>query len=106
MSTTVTDTAAPAQVGTIYAASWGYEQTNIDFYEVTGSTAKTVTLRPIGQHRSAEVSFMSEHVTPKPGDYTGRSFRRKVHPGGAVIIDSCSNAYPWDGRTMTQSHYA
>ena len=106
MSITVTDTTAPVQVGTIHVASWGYDQTNVDFYEVTSSTAKTVALRPISQHRSAEVSFMSEHVTPKLGEYTGGAFRRKVHPGGAVINNSCSNAYPWDGRQMTQSHYA
>ena len=33
--------------GDILVSSWGYEQTNVDFYEVVKVTAKTVTLIPI-----------------------------------------------------------
>lgn len=34
--------------GDIYVNSWGYDQTNVDFYEVVRVTASKVELRPIG----------------------------------------------------------
>ena len=33
--------------GDIFVSSWGYDQTNVDFYEVVKVAAKTVTLIPI-----------------------------------------------------------
>lgn len=33
--------------GDIFVRSWGYDQTNVDFYEVVKVAAKTVTLIPI-----------------------------------------------------------
>ena len=33
--------------GDVFVSSWGYEQTNVDFYEVVKVTAKTVMLIPI-----------------------------------------------------------
>lgn len=39
------------KVGTIYTCSWGYDQTNADFYVVTRETPHTVTLQRIAtQH--------------------------------------------------------
>lgn len=35
------------KVGDIFYHSWGYEQTNIDFYQVIAVTAKTVSIREI-----------------------------------------------------------
>lgn len=39
----------PYEKGNILYNSWGYEQTNIDFYVVTATTKMTVTIRPIGK---------------------------------------------------------
>lgn len=33
--------------GSIFYSSWGYDQTNIDFYQVVKATAKTVWLRKL-----------------------------------------------------------
>ena len=35
------------KVGDIFYNSWGYEQTNIDFYQVVKTTKKTITLKGI-----------------------------------------------------------
>jgi hypothetical protein len=35
------------QIGDIFCASWGYDQTNVDFYEVVRKTAKMIELREI-----------------------------------------------------------
>ena len=93
---------------TIYRASWGYDQTNIDYYEVVSRTAKTVQLRPIAKRLVRATGDMSELVEPIPGKYIGSAFRRKVHTEhrDAVQIDSVSAAYPWDGTPDHQTHWA
>ena len=93
---------------TISRASWGYDQTNIDSYEVVSRTTKTVQLRPIAQRLVGATGDMSEYVEPIPGQYTGGAFRRKIHPefGDAVQIDSVAIAKPWDGRPDHQTHWA
>ena len=39
-------------VGDIYVCSWGYDQTNIDYYKVVNVKNKTVNLVSIGQTRN------------------------------------------------------
>lgn len=48
--------------GSILVSSWGSEQTNVSFYQVISSTAKTVTLREIEKYRFEE--DMRGWVTP------------------------------------------
>ena len=58
-------------LGTIYVHSWGYDQTNVDFYEVTGLNGRTmVTLAPIGQDRRIATKVgMQGLTTPIPGQF-------------------------------------
>ena len=103
----ITDTTTSAiPAGAIYSSGWGYDQTNVDFYEVVSSTAKTVTLRPLAKRVTELAGFMSERVEPIPGQYTGPAFRRKNHGAGAYVsIDAVSAASVWNGSPELQSHY-
>lgn len=49
-------------VGTIFSESWGWEQTNVNFYEVVSRTEKMVTIREIGQKTVKEETAMSSYV--------------------------------------------
>lgn len=51
--------------GAILYSSWGYDQTNIDFYYVVRATEKSAWIVPMSKHSSGEVNFMAEYVTPK-----------------------------------------
>ncbi|MBF6956779.1 hypothetical protein [Acinetobacter baumannii] len=62
--------------GSILVSSWGSEQTNVSFYQVISSTAKTVTLREIEKYRFEE--DMRGWVTPKPNEFIGPAFRKKI----------------------------
>jgi hypothetical protein len=53
----------PYKVGNIVYNSWGYDQTNIDFYQVVGVTAKTIKIRQLKQ-RTVETGFMSGDTEP------------------------------------------
>lgn len=66
---TVTDL-RPIQVGDIFVNSWGYDQTNVDAYQVVRVTAKTVRLEQINMRTvSAPDSSMSARVEPARDDW-------------------------------------
>ena len=75
------------EVGDILRSSWGYDQTNIDFYQVTAVVGKRmVEIRPIGQE-IREDGFMSGTCTPEPDAFIG-SARRVAAVEGAVKVQS------------------
>lgn len=56
--------AAAAPVGTIFYTSWGYDQTNVDFYEVVSATTKMVTVAKIYAYYDDE-----RYLYPRPGAF-------------------------------------
>jgi len=93
------------EVGDILSSTWGYDQTNVDFYEVTAVPGpKTVELRKIAQ-RTVSSEGQSDTVVPEPGEYISASMRKKVSPGGSVKITSYSYASKWSGRPMYATAY-
>ena len=63
----------PFKVGDILYNSWGYDQTNIDFYQVVEVGAKSVKIREIGSEMTTKEGYssMSAFVSPKENDFTG-----------------------------------
>jgi hypothetical protein len=79
------------KTGDIFRASWGYEQTNIDYYVVVGVTPKMVRLQECGKRCVEDTSWASDVVVPDPDTLIGDPFlRRVVH--GAVRIDKVATA--------------
>ena len=81
---TDTDTDTSIKVGDIFYTSWGYDQTNVDFYEVVGLTpsGKSVKL-----HSIAATSF-DGRSRPCPGVFTtdvwgtkGKTLTRRLTRG-------------------------
>ncbi len=57
----------PAQVGDILVDSWGYDQTNIDFYQVTEVKGKMVTVQEIAGKTVEGTTYshgMADEVVP------------------------------------------
>lgn len=99
------------EVGMILYSSWGYEQTNIDFYEVVEVPSKCfVAIEKIGSQRavdSAEYGHgMAENVVPDPTVRTGEILRKRVQNGSSVRLASYASATPWDGKPKYCSWYA
>lgn len=63
-----------AVVGDIYYTSWGYDQTNVDFYEVTAITPGSITVRPLKQS-TTETGFMCGNTVPHKGQVCGEEIR-------------------------------
>ena len=59
------------KVGDVFYNSWGYEQTNIDFWQVTGLRGTTqIVLKAIGSERVKTLGFCSEMVKPVKNAWT------------------------------------
>lgn len=84
------------QVQDVLVSSWGYEQTNIEFFEVVRVVGKSsVELREI---RAAKKSDGAQSMTgtslPVVGDYIGEVFRKKADARGYVKLSSFNGAAP------------
>ena len=94
--------------GDILVSSWGYDQTNIDFYEVVKVTEKTATLIELKSNR-VEDGYMHYRVTPIPGSGHGKPFRRRIL--GCLEVPACrindsEFARLWDGTAKAGTSYA
>ena len=95
-------TVAP-KVGDILVSSWGYDQTNIDFYQVVGVTKASVKIREILKKRVGG-SQTQDMMAPEPGQFDpqGKTLTKRFKPhysgkGYTVKIESYSWASLWDG---------
>jgi hypothetical protein len=94
------------RVGDILASSWGYDQTNVDFYQVIATTRCQVTLRRIKAH-IRESGFMCGYATARRDEFTDAPpIKRKPQRSGAVCISSYEVATAWDGCEKYVSWYA
>jgi hypothetical protein len=94
------------QVGDILYSSWGYDQTNVDFYEVTAVQDKSIVIREISSKLVGD-----DRVVALPGRFEGAPMR-KIPQGrgddvGSVKLNSFSYAHKWDGKPkyVTPSGY-
>jgi hypothetical protein len=94
------------EVGSILCGSWGYEQTNVEFYEVLelSASGKTCTIQRI-KCDEKPTGFMSGRCLPLPGEYVGQPLKNKRISFDSVSIECCTLTL-WDGREQYASHYA
>lgn len=66
------------KIGDIFKSTWGYDQTNVDFYVVTRLTPKMVELQQCGLKTVGEMtSWASDRVIPDPDRVFGEKFMRR-----------------------------
>lgn len=66
-------------VGDVFRASWGYEQTNIDYYQVIGMTGKrTVQLRKIAGEMVERSYGDHGRKIPLPDEFIGETLSRQL----------------------------
>jgi hypothetical protein len=90
------------QLGDVLVSTWGYDQTNVDYYEVTRVMERAIEIRPI-RAECVDPSLTTEGLFPVAGSYTGEPMRKipHVYDGRAyVTIESYAVASKWEGRPM------
>ena len=98
----VTKVATPkanVKVGDIFTSSWGYEQTNIDFYEVVEVLPNSVKFVALGESRNYTGPMCGECVPTAERVGPVQTARIRVDNNGDVSfkVRSFANAYPWKG---------
>ena len=94
------------EVGSILYCSWGWEQTNVDFYQVVAvKSAKTVVVREIGASVE-EKGFMSGEAMPMIDHFVGEPMVKRVSVHDSIRISDCQSASVWHGRPVHCSWYA
>ncbi len=91
------------EVGAILYSAWGYDQTNIDYYQVIERTAKMATIQKIGKE-CIDTCYSEEKVMPVKDAFVGEPKKKKVGAYG-ISLNSYANAYLWDGHPKYQTAY-
>lgn len=101
-------TTHPYNVGDVLVSSWGYDQTNIDFYIVLKVTPRTVTLRELNKEVVRRTDS-SEHVAPVLGSYASEHTLKGRRPSACGMVNVGTNftqyARKWDGTPRYQTAF-
>lgn len=96
------DFLANLKVGDIFYNSWGYDQTNIDFYQVIDIKGSKITLQSIsGKSVPGTQGHMCENVSPVKDSFVGQPFTKIVSGNGIAMRHGCMSK-----TTETSSHYS
>jgi len=105
----------PFKPGDIFSSSWGYDQTNVDFYAVVAAKPKSLIVQRIGaKHTEGKngMSSMSGYVIPNPEHIESKPFLVKLqtYNGSSFHFSPHGKSYrsasPWDGKPEYMSWYA
>ncbi len=91
------------EVGTIFNYSWGYDQTNQDYFQVTQLKGQFVVIREIasGMTGTGQYCSNSGHVMPIKNEFTGNALRKKVQfSRGKAYLTMATYGWcsVWDGK--------
>jgi hypothetical protein len=101
------------EVGTIFRYKWGYDQTNVEFWEVVDHTNKSVWIRRIDAVKTPDAAdpekgpSFTGWTVPVPGAYVGEKMRRLVrhHKDGSIHLDMPHGfAYPAEHSVWTEGN--
>ena len=102
--------ALPFKPGDILYNSWGYDQTNVDFYQVVRCTKSSVFIRQIKREFASSAGCdMAAYVIPLKNEFTGEEIRKKIqwYDGNAYIKFEFGGCSRWqEGQEIYCSWYA
>lgn len=104
-------------VGDVVYTSWGYDQTNVEWYQITGLLPRSVKVREIASNSSDRHGQPGGGYTqPRRGEFVGPEFVCVLNPDGGFKAAPCgSDGKPqfhrksvskWDGKAKYTSSYA
>ena len=102
-------TSFPYLEGSVVHSSWGYDQTNIDFYRITKRKGDWLTLTPLISLTEYNQQSMTGTCTPGFADPTKKAIRRMICRRDKEEIGCKFKSYgwiqSWDGKPMGYSTY-
>ena len=89
-------------IGDVLRSSWGYDQTNIDYYQVVELVGKrSVRIRKIGKE-AVESGYMQGESVPAKDHFIGDAMLKQVslYDNASVKIASYASAYKMEPKTV------
>lgn len=84
--------------GDILDGLWGYDQTNVDYYQVLKVIGKrTVEIQEIGYKLDWEGGSCAS-ATPIPNSFKGKPMKKVVSDGHYINMNSYLSISPWNGK--------
>lgn len=93
-------------IGDVLYASWGYEQTNYDFYQVVRKTEKKLIVKKIKSQYGKSVGFMANTVTPIKNDFISDEIQISFRSWGLTSTKIYGAICQYNGGEMVETHYA
>ena len=90
------------EVGQIYYYSWGYDQTNIDYFQVVYIKGQTVKFRQICQTKEY-VNYGGGNTMPKKDSFWGDEITKRMrlsYDGNVRFSMDCGILLKWEGKAM------
>lgn len=97
------------EVGHVLYTSWGYDQTNIDWYEVVEVVGPcTVKVAPIAATEVEQTGWLQGKVVPVTGKFTGKPMTVRAVNGkyGVTIKIEGHYGHLWKGQPVQYTAYA
>ena len=86
------------KTGDVLVSTWGYDQTNVDFYEVTKLIGKTmVEVRGIASKVTEVTAWAQGRVVPVPGEFISKVKRYVAKDGGIKV-----RSFAWARKMETE----
>lgn len=96
------------KVGDVFESSWGYDQTNIDFFVVVAKTKARIKVQSCGKKRVRDNGY-SFSVVPDTSRTFGDVMVKKVSASGSgayFSVNSFAGAWSWDGKAASETNAA
>jgi len=98
----------PVKVNDIFYTSWGYDQTNIDFYMVVEVLKSSVKVVSIGEDRTYTGNMQGTCV-PNLNHRCEKILTKRINVINnkpSFKVASYAHAYPWNGQPMNFTEWA
>lgn len=93
-------------VGDVLVNTWGYDQTNVDYYQVTEVGARSVMVRAIEAKTADDGNqTMTGRSQPDRYKFTGPAMRKQLSEDGSIRFEF-GGCRKWDGKASRYSYYA
>lgn len=91
-------------VGDVMSYSWGYDQTNVDFFQVVEVLKASVRVRRISQNNSDNGGSLGGYCQPRRNEFIGDPILKRVRRNGYISFEfGCGSK--WDGSPCYTSSY-
>lgn len=99
-------------VGDVVYTSWGYDQTNVEYYQVVSLKPKSVIVRQISVNSSDRGQPGGGKVAPRRYEFVGPEILCPINEHGHFTAGPCwnkekpsyrHNCYKWDGKAVYTS---